>query len=38
MPKALPLAGVRVANFGWVWAGPVAGQTLGCRPPASTAR
>ncbi len=23
-----PLAGVRVANFGWVWAGPVAGQTL----------
>jgi benzylsuccinate CoA-transferase BbsF subunit len=27
--KALPLAGVRVANFGWVWAGPVVGQTLG---------
>lgn len=27
-PK-LPLAGVRVANFGWVWAGPVTGQTLG---------
>jgi crotonobetainyl-CoA:carnitine CoA-transferase CaiB-like acyl-CoA transferase len=26
--KALPLAGVRVANFGWVWAGPVVGQTL----------
>ncbi|HEM45669.1 MAG TPA: CoA transferase, partial [Alphaproteobacteria bacterium] len=25
----LPLAGVRVANFGWVWAGPVTGQTLG---------
>jgi benzylsuccinate CoA-transferase BbsF subunit len=25
---ALPLEGVRVANFGWVWAGPVAGQTL----------
>ncbi len=24
----LPLEGVRVANFGWVWAGPVAGQTL----------
>ena len=24
----LPLAGVRVANFGWVWAGPVVGQTL----------
>jgi benzylsuccinate CoA-transferase BbsF subunit len=29
MPKALPLQGVRVANFGWVWAGPVVGQTLG---------
>lgn len=29
MTKALPLAGVRVANFGWVWAGPVVGQTLG---------
>jgi benzylsuccinate CoA-transferase BbsF subunit len=26
--KALPLQGIRVANFGWVWAGPVAGQTL----------
>jgi len=25
----LPLDGVRVANFGWVWAGPVTGQTLG---------
>jgi benzylsuccinate CoA-transferase BbsF subunit len=25
---ALPLAGIRVANFGWVWAGPVVGQTL----------
>ena len=25
----LPLAGIRVANFGWVWAGPVVGQTLG---------
>jgi benzylsuccinate CoA-transferase BbsF subunit len=29
MAKALPLQGIRVANFGWVWAGPVAGQTLG---------
>ncbi len=27
--RALPLAGLRVANFGWVWAGPVVGQTLG---------
>jgi len=26
---ALPLRGIRVANFGWVWAGPVVGQTLG---------
>ena len=26
--RNLPLAGVRVANFGWVWAGPVVGQTL----------
>ncbi|MCP5056400.1 MAG: CoA transferase [bacterium] len=25
----LPLEGIRVANFGWVWAGPVTGQTLG---------
>jgi crotonobetainyl-CoA:carnitine CoA-transferase CaiB-like acyl-CoA transferase len=25
---ALPLAGVRIANFGWGWLGPVAGQTL----------
>ncbi len=24
----LPLEGLRVANFGWVWAGPVTGQTL----------
>jgi benzylsuccinate CoA-transferase BbsF subunit len=24
-----PLDGIRVANFGWVWAGPVVGQTLG---------
>jgi benzylsuccinate CoA-transferase BbsF subunit len=29
MGKALPLQGIRVANFGWVWAGPVTGQTLG---------
>src|SRR3990172_3713327 len=29
MAKALPLQGTRVANFGWVWAGPVVGQTLG---------
>src|SRR6185436_3016528 len=29
MAKRLPLANVRVANFGWVWAGPVVGQTLG---------
>lgn len=29
MTKALPLKGVRVVNFGWVWAGPVVGQTLG---------
>ena len=29
MPTALPLQGIRVANFGWVWAGPVVGQTLG---------
>ena len=27
--KARPLHGIRVANFGWVWAGPVVGQTLG---------
>lgn len=27
--RALPLRGLRVANFGWVWAGPVVGQTLG---------
>jgi len=26
---ARPLEGIRVANFGWVWAGPVTGQTLG---------
>ncbi|MBP1685898.1 MAG: putative CoA-transferase family [Deltaproteobacteria bacterium] len=29
MAKALPLTGIRVANFGWVWAGPIVGQTLG---------
>ena len=29
MASALPLQGIRVVNFGWVWAGPVAGQTLG---------
>ncbi|MBP6382626.1 MAG: CoA transferase [Pseudomonadales bacterium] len=29
MASALPLKGIRVINFGWVWAGPVAGQTLG---------
>lgn len=29
MAKALPLQGIRVANFGWVWAGPIVGQTLG---------
>ena len=23
-----PLEGIRIANFGWVWAGPVVGQTL----------
>jgi benzylsuccinate CoA-transferase BbsF subunit len=28
MAAPLPLKNVRVANFGWVWAGPVAGQTL----------
>jgi benzylsuccinate CoA-transferase BbsF subunit len=27
--KRRPLEGIRVANFGWVWAGPVVGQTLG---------
>ncbi len=29
MTSSLPLSGIRVANFGWVWAGPVVGQTLG---------
>ena len=29
MAATLPLKNVRVANFGWVWAGPVVGQTLG---------
>lgn len=28
MSASLPLKGIRVANFGWVWAGPVVGQTL----------
>lgn len=28
MPQTLPLQGIRVVNFGWVWAGPVTGQTL----------
>ena len=28
MNARLPLAGIRVANFGWGWAGPVTGQTL----------
>lgn len=28
MGKALPLKGIRVINLGWVWAGPVTGQTL----------
>jgi len=26
--RSLPLEGIRVVNFGWVWAGPVVGQTL----------
>ena len=29
MAAPLPLKNIRVANFGWVWAGPVVGQTLG---------
>jgi crotonobetainyl-CoA:carnitine CoA-transferase CaiB-like acyl-CoA transferase len=33
VPRALPLQGIRVANFGWVWAGPVVGQTLGFLAP-----
>lgn len=28
MAAPLPLQGIRVVNFGWVWAGPVVGQTL----------
>lgn len=28
MANSLPLQGIRVVNFGWVWAGPVVGQTL----------
>ncbi|MCC7077168.1 MAG: CoA transferase [Acidimicrobiia bacterium] len=27
-PVRAPLDGIRVANFGWVWAGPMVGQTL----------
>lgn len=27
--RPLPLAGLRIANFGWGWLGPVTGQTLG---------
>jgi benzylsuccinate CoA-transferase BbsF subunit len=27
--ERLPLTGLRVVNFGWAWAGPAAGQTLG---------
>lgn len=27
--RHLPLAGLRVVNFGWAWAGPAAGQVLG---------
>jgi crotonobetainyl-CoA:carnitine CoA-transferase CaiB-like acyl-CoA transferase len=29
LARDLPLEGVRVANFGWGWLGPVVGQTLG---------
>src|SRR3989337_2408969 len=28
MAKALPMEGIRVANCGWGWLGPVFGQTL----------
>ncbi len=28
MTQTTPLDGIRVANFGWVWAGPMVGQTL----------
>ena len=28
MTNGRPLEGLRIANFGWVWAGPVVGQTL----------
>ena len=28
MANGRPLEGLRIANFGWVWAGPVVGQTL----------
>jgi hypothetical protein len=37
MAKALPLEGIRVANFGWVWAGPVVGQTLAAASATRTA-
>lgn len=29
MMRSLPLKGIRIVNLGWVWAGPVVGQTLG---------
>jgi crotonobetainyl-CoA:carnitine CoA-transferase CaiB-like acyl-CoA transferase len=29
LARDLPLQGLRVANFGWGWLGPVVGQTLG---------
>ena len=29
MSRALPLKGIRIVNFGWIWAGPAAGQPLG---------